>query len=108
MAKLKKGDKILIIAGRDRNKTGVIERVLTKDNKVVVTGLNMVKKHLKKSQQTPQGGIIDKSLPLPISNVMLLDPATNKPTRVGYRQSGKDKVRISKVSNEPIVTKESK
>ncbi|HSX41906.1 MAG TPA: 50S ribosomal protein L24 [Candidatus Saccharimonadales bacterium] len=108
MAKLKKGDKVLVITGRDRNKTGVIERVFAKDGKVIVSGLNMVKKHLKRSQQNPQGGIIDKSLPLQISNVMLLDPASNKPTRVGFRVNGQEKVRISKVSKEPIITKEGK
>lgn len=108
MSKLKKGDKVLVIAGRDRNKTGVIEKVFTKNGKIIVSGLNMVKKHLKRSQQNPQGSIIDKSLPMQISNVMLLDPASNKPTRVGFRLSGQAKVRFGKVSGEPITTKESK
>ena len=108
MAKLKKGDKVLVIAGKDRNKTGLIEKISIKDGKVVVGGLNMVKKHLKRSAQQPQGGIIDKSLPFHLSNVMLLDSATGKPTRVGYRLIGKDKTRIGKVSHEPIIAKAEK
>jgi large subunit ribosomal protein L24 len=79
--KIKKGDKILVIAGKDRNKTGLVERVLPKKHQVVVTGINMVKKHLKRSAKNPQGGIIDLVKPLDSSNVMLLDPTTNKPTR---------------------------
>lgn len=102
--KIRKGDKVLVIAGKDRNKTGVVERVLTSKNRVVIGGVNMVKKHLKRSTQNPQGGIIDKTLPIHLSNVMLLDPANNKPTRVGYKLAGKEKVRIAKKSGETIKT----
>ncbi len=105
--KLKKGDKVLVIAGKDRGKTGLIERALPSQNKVVVTGVNIVKKHLKRSAQNPQAGIIDKTLPLSASNVMLLDSSNGKPTRIGYRMSGQEKIRFGKVSNQPI-TKESK
>lgn len=107
MAKIKKGDKVLIIAGRDRNKTGIVERVFAADNRVIVGGLNIVKKHLKRSQQNPQGGIIDKALPLHSSNVMVLD-GSNKPTRIGYRMNGKEKVRFSKTNNETLSAKETK
>lgn len=105
--KIKRGDTVLVTVGKDRNKTGTVERVLTKRGKAIVTGLNMVKKHLKKSAKTPQGGIIDKSLPVNISNLMVLDPSKNKPTRVGYSVSGKSKIRIGKLSNQQI-TKDKK
>ena len=100
--KILKGDKVLVITGKDRGKTGVIERVMPKNNKVIVTGLNMVKNHLKKSTKNPQGGIIDIVQPIHINNVMLLDPNQNKPTRVGYSVKGKDKHRVAKLSNEII------
>lgn len=101
-AKILKGDKVLVIAGKDRGKTGLVERVMPKESKVVVTGINSVKKHLKKSAKNPQGGIIDKILPLHISNVMLLDPAQNKPTRVGYTIKGENKNRVAKLSGDVI------
>ncbi len=101
-AKILKGDKVLIIAGKDRGKTGVVERVMPQDHKVVVTGLNMVKKHMKKTAKNPQGGIIDIVHPIHISNVMILDPNQNKPTRVGYSIKGNDKHRVAKLSSEII------
>lgn len=100
--KIQKGDKVIIIAGRDRNKTGVVERVLPKKNRLIITGINVVKKHLKKTQANPQGGIVDKTLPIHISNVMLLDPKSSKPTRVGYGGDTKNKTRIAKRSGEAI------
>lgn len=99
---VKKGDKVLVIAGKDRHKVGEIRRVIPRKNLVIVTGVNLVKKHLKRTAKTPQGGIIDVEKPLHVSNVMLLDPKTNKPTRIAYKMSGQDKVRISKVSGEII------
>jgi len=101
-ARLIKGDKVLIIAGKDRGKTGLVERVMPAESKVVVTGINIVKKHLKKSAKNPQGGVVDRTVPIHISNVMLLDPAQNKPTRVGYLKKGNDKQRVSKLSGEVI------
>ncbi|MEK7548573.1 MAG: 50S ribosomal protein L24 [Patescibacteria group bacterium] len=100
--KIIKGDKVLVIAGKDRGKSGVISLVLPRSNKVIVTGLNMVKKHLKRSPKNPQGGIIDKSMPLDASNVMFIDPKTNKPTRLGYRKIGLEKRRVTLTSNEPL------
>lgn len=102
MTKLKKGDKVLIIAGKDRNKTGVIERVLPQKHRIVVAGLNVAKKHLKRSAKNPQGGIVDINMPLDISNVMLLDTNSGKPTRIGYKIVGDEKHRIAKVSNQTI------
>mgnify|MGYP001567031113 CR=1 FL=1 len=103
--KIRRGDKVIIIAGKDRHRTGVVERVLTKHARAVVTGLNMVKKHLKRSSKNPQGGIIDKPMPINLSNLMLLDPSQDKPTRVGYRQAGSSKVRFTKLSSQEIVVK---
>lgn len=105
--KIKKGDKVLIISGKDRNQTGVVERVLTKHDQAVVTGLNMVKKHLKRSPKNPQGGIIDKPMPLNVSNLMILDPSKDKPTRVGYLQNGQTKTRIGKLSGHELGAKTS-
>ncbi|QQG50130.1 MAG: 50S ribosomal protein L24 [Candidatus Berkelbacteria bacterium] len=102
MSKIIKGDKVLIIAGKDKGKTGLVDRVLPKKHKVVVVGANMAKKHLKKSAKNPQGGIIDITLPIHISNVMLLDPAQNKPTRIGYAIKGSDKQRVSKRSGDIV------
>lgn len=102
MARILKGDKVLITVGKDKNKVGTVERVMPESNKVVVTGINTVKKHLKKSVQNPQGGIIEKIAPIHISNVILLDPTKNKPTRVGYKMSGKSKVRFAKLTNSEI------
>lgn len=100
--KIQKGDKVIIIAGKNRNQTGVVERVLPIKNRVVVTGINMVKKHLKRTQANPQGGIVDKTLPLHLSNVMLLDPKTGKPTRIGIKTDAKVKTRFAKRSGEAI------
>ncbi|HUD20472.1 MAG TPA: 50S ribosomal protein L24 [Candidatus Saccharimonadales bacterium] len=107
-AKIRKGDKVLVITGKDRHKTGVVERVFPSKQLVVITGINMAKKHMKRSQKYPQGGIIDMTVPIHISNVMLLDPQKNKPTRVGYRVQGEEKVRFGKLSNEVITKGEAK
>jgi large subunit ribosomal protein L24 len=106
MAKIVKGDKVLVIAGKDRNKVGVVEKVFPAKQKVIVTEVNIVKKHLKKSIQNPQGGIIEKAAPIHISNVMLLDPVRNKPTRIGYLVTPKSKDRVAKLSKEVIRKKE--
>jgi len=100
--KIKKGDRVSVITGRDKGKTGEVVRVLRKDNRVLVQGVNMVKRHQGPSQADP-GGIIDKEAPLHISNVALIDPKSNRPTRVGLRmEEGGRKVRYSKRSGEPI------
>ncbi len=100
--KIRKGDKVLVITGKDRNKVGTVERVVPTSNRAVVSGINMVKKSLKRSAKNPQGGIIDKALPIHISNLMILDPSKNKPTRVGYKIAGKEKQRVAKLSGESI------
>lgn len=100
--KIKKGDQVTVITGRDKGKKGEVLRVLRKNNRVLVQGVNMVKRHQSPTQMSA-GGIIDKEAPLHISNVALIDPKTDQPTRVGYRlEEGGRKVRIAKRSGEAI------
>ena len=100
--KIRKGDRVTVITGRDKGKKGEVVRVLRKENRVLVQGVNMVKRH-QGPTQAGAGGIIDKEAPLHISNVALIDPKTDRPTRVGYRlEEGGRKVRVAKRSGEAI------
>jgi len=81
---IKKGDTVLIIAGKDRGKQGVVSRALPQVNKVIVEGLNIAKKHIRPQGQTRQGGIIEKAMPIQVSNTMLICTECGKPTRVGH------------------------
>ncbi len=92
--KIKKGDTVLVITGKDKGKTGKVEKALPKENKIIVTGINIRKKHVRPSRKYPQGGIIEFPAPLDVSNVMLLCPRCSKPTRVKYRGEKKEKERI--------------
>ena len=83
--KLKKGDRVQVLAGKDRGKKGTITRVIPEKNKVIVDGINVVKKHQKATQRVRQGGIIDRDMPINASNVAVLSPGDGKPTRIGYR-----------------------
>ncbi|MCC7543729.1 50S ribosomal protein L24 [bacterium] len=96
--KLKLKDKVMIIAGRDKGKTGEIMAVLPKLNKVVVAGVNVVKRHAKPTTQNPKGGIIELTKPIDSAKVMILDPKTNKPARVGYKVTKNGKERVFKVA----------
>lgn len=100
---VKKDDKVFVISGKDKGKTGRILEAYPRENRVLVEGVNMIKKHQKPNQENPQGGIITKEAPIHVSNVMLIDPKSGKPTRVGYKtlENGK-KVRIAKKSGEVI------
>ena len=99
--KLRKGDTVMVISGKDRGATGEIIRVLPKDNKVIVAGVNIAKKHQKPTSATNPGGIIDKDMPMDASNVMLLHKG--QPTRIGYRiLDDGSKVRIAKSTGEVI------
>ena len=100
--KLKTGDLVAVIAGKDKGKQGNITAVHFKDNKVTVEGVNTVKRHTKPSQKNPQGGITLKTLPIHVSNVMLVDPKTGKPTRVGKKKTKDGFVRIAKKSGAEI------
>ena len=99
--KIKKGDKVKILLGKDRGKTGKVEYVLTKTDKVFVGGANLYKRHVRK-QKDMQGGIIDIPKPLNISNVALICPSCNKTTRVGFKLLGDTKVRICKKCGKEI------
>ena len=95
--KIKKGDRVIVLSGKDRGKSGVVMRVLPKDNKVIVEGVNVAKKHQRATRATMQGGIIDKDMPMPISAVAVVSPGDGKATRVGYRiDDAGNKIRICK------------
>jgi len=100
-AKIKKGDRVVVLTGKDKGKTGDVTRVLPKDNRVVVGGINMVQRHTKPSQADPQGGIKHKEAALHISNVAIVD-SKGKATRVGFRTEGDKKVRFAKSTGEVI------
>ena len=91
--KLKKGDKVIVIAGKDKGRSSTIVRVLSRENKVVLDGLNLVKKHRRATQRSRKGQIVDQSMPIHASNVMIADPKGGKPTRIKI-QRGKDGARI--------------
>ncbi|KYD20710.1 MAG: 50S ribosomal protein L24 [Caldibacillus debilis] len=99
---VKKGDKVKVISGKDKGKTGVVLAAFPKKNRVLVEGVNLIKKHAKPSQENPQGGIITKEAPIHVSNVMPIDPKTGEPTRVGYKIVDGKKVRIAKKSGEVL------
>lgn len=98
----KTGDKVVVIAGKDKGKEGKILKTLARENKVVVENVNVVKKHQKGNGQTP-GGIVDMEAPIHASNVMIVDPKTKKPTRIGHStdKNGK-KIRVTKKSNSSL------
>ncbi len=100
---VKKGDRVVVIAGKDKGKTGEVVQALPRESKVVVAGVNVVKRHTKPSAANPQGGIVEKSAPLHVSNVAHVDPKDGKPTRVGSKvlEDGR-KVRVAKRSGEVI------
>jgi large subunit ribosomal protein L24 len=100
--KIKKGDKVVVITGRDKGKSGEVLRVLRDDNRVVVQGVNMVKRHTRPQPGNP-GGIVEKEASIHISNVAHIDPKSNKPTRVGYKllEDGR-KVRVARRSAEVL------
>ena len=100
-AKIKKGDRVVVLAGKDKGRSGNVLKVLPKDGRVVVEGLNMVQRHTRPSQGNPQGGIKNKEAPIHISNVAVVD-SKGKPTRVGFRMDGDKKVRIAKTTGEVI------
>ena len=96
--KFRKGDEIIITSGKDKGKKGKIEKVLTKRGAVVVPGINLFKRHLKKQNENNPGGIIEFPRPLPFSKIAILDPKSGKATRIGFSIKGDQKNRIAKVS----------
>jgi len=103
MRKIKKGDEVIVIAGRDKGRRGHVIRVLPDEQQVVVENVNTVKKHQRGNPQTgTSGGIVDKEMPMHVSNVAIYNPGSGKADRVGFRMEGERKVRIFKSSNETI------
>ena len=100
-AKIKKGDRVVVLTGKDKGRSGSVTKVFPKDSKVLVQGINMVQRHTKPSQGDPQGGIKHKEMPIHVSNVSLAD-SNGKATRVGFRVDGDTKVRIAKTTGEVI------
>ena len=100
-AKIKKGDRVVVLTGKDKGRQGSVLKVLPKESRVVVEGLNMVQRHTRPSQGDPQGGIKNKEAPLHVSNVALVD-SKGKATRVGFRMEGDKKVRFAKTTGEVV------
>ena len=100
-AKIKKGDRVVVLTGRDKGKTGAVTKVWPKECRVLVEGLNIVQRHTRPTQADPQGGIKNKEAPLHLSNVAIAD-SKGKPTRVGFRMDGDKKVRFAKSTGEVI------
>ena len=100
--KLKKGDNVIAIAGKDKGKKGKIVRVLVKENKVIVEGLNMMKKHQRPKRANEKGTMTNIAMPMHASNVMALDPREGRATRLGKKKVGDKWVRIARVSNQEI------
>ena len=100
-AKIKKGDRVVVLTGKDKGRQGDVLKVLPKDDRVFVAGLNMVQRHTRASQADPQGGIKHKEASLHLSNVAVVD-SNGKPTRVGFKVDGDKKVRIAKTTGEVI------
>jgi large subunit ribosomal protein L24 len=100
--KIKKGDRVVVITGRDKGKTGEVLRVIREESRVIVQGVNIVKRHTKPSAAST-GGVVEKEAALHISNVAHVDPKTSKPTRIGYKVlDGGRKVRVARKSGETI------
>ena len=100
-AKIKKGDRVIVLAGKDKGRRGDVTRVFPKTERVLVGGINMVQRHTRPSQTNPNGGIVAKEAPLHLSNVAFVD-AKGKPTRVGFRMDGDKKVRFAKTTGDTI------
>jgi large subunit ribosomal protein L24 len=101
-AKIKKGDKVVVLAGRDKGRSGEVQSVNPSERRAIVAGVNVVKRHTRPSQQT-EGGIISKEAPIQLSNLAIADPKDGKPTRVGFKflDDGR-KVRVAKRSGDLI------
>jgi large subunit ribosomal protein L24 len=101
--KIKKDDKVIVTSGKNKGTEGIILKVFPATEKVLINGVNVIKRHMKANKATgTKGEIIEKSMPIHISNVMLLDPVDNKPTRVGYKEVDGKKVRFAKKSGQVI------
>ncbi len=106
--KIKKNDNVIVIAGNNKGKTGKVLKVFPKESRIIIEGVNIRKRHTKANQKNPQGGIIEKEAPIHVSNVMIVDPKTGEPTRLGTKiiiddKTGKKRgARISRVTGEML------
>ncbi|WP_379551012.1 50S ribosomal protein L24 [Erythrobacter sp. W53] len=101
-AKIKKGDTVVVLSGKDKGRSGTVSKVMPKDGKVVVEGINVAARHRKPSQENPQGGIDRFPAPMHMSKVAVADPKDGKPTRVRFEEKGGKKVRVAVKSGETI------
>ena len=101
-AKIKTGDRVVILAGKDKGVEGVVTKAMPRDGKVLVQGVNMIARHTKPSQADPEGGVKRREAPIHVSNVAILDPTTGKPARVGFEVRDGKKVRVLKGSGEVL------
>ncbi len=105
---IRKGDHVLVISGESRGKKGKVLKVMPAHHRIIVEGINFIKRHTRPTQRNPRGGIVEKEAPIHVSNVMLIDPKSNEPTRVNFRvlsaqgKAARQRVRISKKSGEII------
>ena len=100
--KIKKGDRVIVLSGKDKGKEGVVHRALPADGKVIVEGVHTIKRHQKSRSATDPGGIVSIDKPIPVSNVAVISPGDGKPTRVGYKLVDGKKVRVCKRTGEEI------
>lgn len=101
MNRIKKGDKVVVIAGKDKGRSGEVLRVMPKEDRAIVQGVNMVRRHQRQSQSA-EGGIVSKEASIHLSNIAFADPKDGKPTRVGITEKDGKKVRVAKRSGEVI------
>jgi large subunit ribosomal protein L24 len=101
MQKIRKGDKVVVLTGKDKGRTGEVLQVLPKEDRAIVRGVNVVKRHQRQTQ-TQEAGIISKEAPIHLSNIAIADPKDGKPTRVGFKIDGDKKVRVAKRSGVSI------
>ena len=102
MAKIRKGDTVVVLSGKDKGREGEVIRALPKDGKVVVSGVNLISRHTKPTQADPEGGIKQREAAIDVSNVAIKDPTTGKPARVGFEVRDGKKVRVLKGSGEVL------
>jgi len=100
--KIRKGDKVVVLSGRDKGKTGEVTRAMPKDGKVIVSGVNIATRHRKPTQTNPQGGLERREAPMHVSKVAIADPKTGQPTRVRFETKDGKKVRVAAKSGELI------
>jgi large subunit ribosomal protein L24 len=96
--RIRKGDTVVVLTGKDKGRTGEVVRAIPTEGKVVVAGVNVAKRHTKPRSAQDQGGIKDKEMPIPVSNVALVDPATGQKVKVAYKVDGDTKVRVNRAT----------